>query len=253
MSSAQKTPYSYAINNFASNKIADNNQRQGQSWPCHVTAVNGQIVTCKFDLEVPEGVTLPPVTCPVATSVYIRLPVQVGDKGFLTSASTRLGIATGLGTGLSEMNLPTNMGGMVYVPIGNTNWSAVDPDAVVVNAPNGVVLRDTNSQCTYTQTPTGITIHVGGTTITVDGSTVNITTSSSVNMTVPNVNITGNLNVTGLISGTGGFNISGGSTTAQITGNVDIIGSIANNGKNIGDSHSHSGVQTGGGTTGPVT
>jgi hypothetical protein len=253
MSSAQKTPYAYAINNFASNKIAGNNQRQGQSWPCHVTAVQGQIVTCKFDLEVPEGITLPPVTCPVATSVYIRLPVQVGDKGFLISADTRLGIATGLGTGLSEMNLPTNMGALVYVPIGNTGWSAVDPNALNLNAPNGVVLRDTNNQCTYTQTPTGITIAVGGTTITVDGSTVNITTSSAVNMTVPNVNIDGNLNVTGLITGQGGFNISGGSTTAQVTGNVDIIGTLTNNGKNVGSTHTHTGVQSGGGTSGPPT
>lgn len=244
-SSAQKLPFASSINGFASTKIANNNQSVGQSWPCHVVAVQGQIVTVAFDVAAPAGITLPQVTCPVATSIYIRLPVQVGDKGYVTSASTRLGSATGLGTGLPEMELPTNMGAMVYCPIGNTGWSDVDPNALNLNAPNGVVLRDTNNQCTYTQTPTGITIQVGSTTITVDGSSVTINT--------PQTTINGNLTVNGLITGTQGFNISGGSTTAQITGNVDIIGSIANNGKNIGNTHSHSGVQTGGGTTGPVT
>lgn len=61
------------------------------------------------------------------------------------------------------------------------------------------------------------------------------------------------LTVTGLITGSGGFAISGGTGgTANIVGNVNITGQVTANGKNIGSTHAHSGVQTGGGVTGPV-
>lgn len=36
----------------------------------------------------------------------------------------------------------------------------------------------------------------------------------------------------------------------QVTGNFSVNGSMTNNGKNIGSTHTHSGVQTGGGNTG---
>ncbi|MHA3117243.1 baseplate assembly protein [Acinetobacter sp. ANC 4635] len=52
------------------------------------------------------------------------------------------------------------------------------------------------------------------------------------------------LQVTQQITGQGGVNVSGGSGMA-ITG-----GNITHNGKNIGATHAHSGVQTGGGNTG---
>lgn len=58
----------------------------------------------------------------------------------------------------------------------------------------------------------------------------------------------------GAITGQGGFNISGGTSgTANVTGNVNITGTLTNNGKDVGSTHTHSGVQTGPGTSGPPT
>jgi hypothetical protein len=39
--------------------------------------------------------------------------------------------------------------------------------------------------------------------------------------------------------------------TVTINGNVSITGTLTNNGKAVGSTHTHSGVQTGGGTSGP--
>ena len=70
---------------------------------------------------------------------------------------------------------------------------------------------------------------------------------SSVTIDAPNTTCTGNLSVAkSLTMGAGGG-------TATITGNVAISGgTLTHNGKNIGDNHQHTGVQTGGGNTGGV-
>lgn len=70
----------------------------------------------------------------------------------------------------------------------------------------------------------------------------------------PTNQYTGSQTTQGLITGQGGFVIGGGSgATATVTGNVNINGTVTNNGKNIGSTHTHGGVQTGGGTTGVVS
>jgi hypothetical protein len=39
--------------------------------------------------------------------------------------------------------------------------------------------------------------------------------------------------------------------TVDITGDVATVGTLTNNGVNVGSTHTHGGVQTGGGTSGP--
>lgn len=86
---------------------------------------------------------------------------------------------------------------------------------------------------------------------TVNTKTATVDASTSVTLDTPTTTCTGNLTVQGAISygagmtGTGGANVTGGMT---ITG-----GSLSHNGKNIGSTHTHTGVQTGPGTTGVPT
>ena len=64
----------------------------------------------------------------------------------------------------------------------------------------------------------------------------------------------GNLLVHGTITGDNGFSISGGTSgTMNVNGNIISTGTITNNGKAIGSTHTHGGVQTGSGTTGTPT
>ena len=241
MTAEQKTPFAVSISDYVQSKLEQNRQNFGWQLPCRVIAVNGAIVTVNFEIDTGGQYTFPPVTCPIAQSIYVRLPVQIGDLGMCISADARLGGVTGLGVigALSPFGLPFILGALVYVPLGATDWSAVDPDAVNINAPNGVVIRDTNNACTITLVPSGVTVVRGATQMVINDA---------------GVTITGNLLVHGTITGDNGFNISGGTSgTMNVTGNIISTGTITNNGKAIGSTHTHGGVQTGSGTTGTPT
>jgi len=139
MSSAQKTPFAVSMNNFAEQKISAYEQILGQVYPCSVIEVNevNAIVTVNFEVDNQGLFTLPQVTCPIIGSKYIRIPVQVGDTGICISASTKIGNITGLGSGLPTLTPASNLGALVFVPIGNANWQITDLNSIVLFSPNG--------------------------------------------------------------------------------------------------------------------
>ena len=152
-----------------------------------MVSVKGAIITVKFEITDPV-LTLPNVTVPLFGPEYIRYPIQPGDKGVVFSCDAYIGGMSGLGGGVASLTQPTNLSALVFFPIGNTQWVTVDPQAVVIYGPNGVVLRDAQSQVTFTLTPTAIVIK-------------------------GNVTIQGNLAVQGSLSATG--TIVGGQGTAD--------------------------------------
>lgn len=78
-------------------------------------------------------------------------------------------------------------------------------------------------------------------------NTAKIEADTSVTFDAPNTICTGNLAVAKSLT----MGAQGG--TASLTGNVSINGgTLTHNGKNIGDLHEHSGVQTGSGNSGGV-
>jgi len=241
MSLEQKIPFAVSLNNTIERKIANNNQSQGQMLPCSVTAVDGAIVTVNFEV-LSGALTLPPVTCPIAESEYVRLPVQVGDKGVCMAASTRLGGVSGLGQGVAPLSVPSNLGGLVFVPIGNKNWFSVNGQYLVMYGIDGVDISTQAQDVHITLNHSGVTINLNGGNLLVQNG---------------NTTMTGNLTVQGLITGQNGFAISGGTGgTMNVTGNINQTGNFANtgtltnNGKAVGSTHTHSGVQTGAGNTG---
>ncbi|RZG78351.1 phage baseplate assembly protein V [Acinetobacter sp. WCHAc060033] len=77
--------------------------------------------------------------------------------------------------------------------------------------------------------------------------TATIKADSSITLDAPKTICSGNLTVAKSLS----MGAGGGSVTLK--GNVELSGgTLTHNGKNIGDNHKHSGVQTGGGNTGGV-
>lgn len=142
---ALKKPFTVSMNAFTQQAIADNNQMLGQALPCHVVDVNGSIVTVAFDVTTKQ--TLPQVTCPVLESIYIRLPIQVGDKGITIPASVSLSQVAGLGASAPpSLSTPANLSALIFVPIGSSTWASINPNAVVITAPNSgpIILNATN-------------------------------------------------------------------------------------------------------------
>lgn len=209
MTISHKKQLSLSLPRALRGAVADGRQIDGQAWPCHVVSVGGAIVTIAFDMG--GDFTLPQVTVPIAESFYVRLPIQVGDTGYVTAASARLGGVTDLGAGVAPLALPSNLGGLVFIPLGRKSWETIDPNAVVINAPNGAKLRTINgasiviidqSQIKVTQGDVTVEITGGVVTVTADRVVVNAAESEfngdvsvSGNFTC-NQNITATLGVT---------------------------------------------------------
>jgi hypothetical protein len=248
MTASTKKPIQQSLPAALRGAINDGQQLQCQQWPCTVVSVDGAIVTVTF--EVSSEFTLPQVTCPIAESRYVRLPVQEGDQGFVTAASTRLGGVTGLGSGLAPLSTPANLGGLVFVPLGNKNWTTIDPDAVVIQAPNGSkILTDDGAseiivdtgQVKVTQGDVTVDITGGVVTITADHVIVNATDSTFNGQVDVNgsASITGTLFVEGAISSGSDISAIGSvnATSMNIIGAASV-GSLTIGGKPFG-SHDH--------------
>jgi hypothetical protein len=178
MSQAQKTPLSRTLSAFTQQKARDEIAKLGQALPGHVLAVSGAIVTVAFDVK---GMTIPQVTMPLFGPEYIRYPIEVGDKGVAFPASVYLGEVSGLGSG-SASRTQANLSTLVWFPIANKKWTAVNPLALTLYGPDGVVLRDTNSDTVATLTPaafsvsaqTSISLSAGGHTVVISAAGITI-------------------------------------------------------------------------------
>jgi hypothetical protein len=238
----QKIPFEASINNFAQRKINNAFQSAGQSWPCTVVNVKGSIVTVTFNIYDPNhpDVTIPPVTCPVFGPEYIRYPIQVGDQGVCFSATASLKQVSGLGTGVATFTNMGNLSALVFFPVGNSTWTPVDPDALVLYGPNGVVIRDTESKTTITLTPEGIEIVRGNTNISIDNSSVNITADL--------ITLNGAIELNGHISQTD----HGHGTTANFIGPINVTNDVTAEGKSLA-THEHTVNNVQGGTGSIIT
>ncbi|WP_080437029.1 hypothetical protein [Burkholderia ubonensis] len=179
-----KSPLNRSLPQAIQNKILDAIQLQGKALPAHVVSKSGAMITVAFDVH--STYTLPQVTIPLFGPEYIRYPLQSGDRGFVLPMDARTGYSSGQGGGIPDLSQPANLAALVFLPIGNTQWSSVDPNAVVVRGPNGVVLEDETNACTFVLTPTSVTciapnqikLQSGATTMTITPTGWSITGSN---------------------------------------------------------------------------
>ncbi|OKP31368.1 phage baseplate protein [Serratia fonticola] len=157
MSNGQKNFFMKSLAEHGQGAIDGNGNLDGKGWPCHVTAVNGSIVTVMFDI-LPGNYNLPEVTIPVFGPEYIRYPIQVGDEGVTIPLSVSIRNVTGLGVGLPDLSTPPSLTALFFMPVGNINWEAVDPDQVTIYGPNGVLLQTTGKDSSVNVEPGKITI-----------------------------------------------------------------------------------------------
>lgn len=187
MSNAQKTPLGRSLNQFTERKIVDALQVTGRALPCSVVSVAGSIITVQFEVSGPF--TLPHVEVPLFGPEYIRYPIKAGDMGVVFAADARLGGVSGLGGGVADLTQPSNLGSLVFFPIGNATWGSVDPNSVTIYGPNGVVLRDTGSATTMTLTPAGISV-IAATQFTVSCGACSLTMTSAGVFTISGSTVT---------------------------------------------------------------
>lgn len=175
---AQKTPFANTMQRWQNAQAEIGASLQGRFWPCSVAKVADNIVT--VNIEVQSTVfTFPPVECPVAESEWVRLPIQVGDKGYLVPGDVYLGGMSGLGGGTADLALRGNLTCSVFVPLSNSEWQMDDAGAVLINGPNGVILRDKGRAVVVTISPNGIVINTSGNPIDLNTGGGNVTVTGS--------------------------------------------------------------------------
>lgn len=157
-----KTPLADTLSRVAAQRAADALITLGQELPCHVTAIQGQLVTVAFDVD--WDYPLPDVTIPIATSVYDWLPIEVDTRGVTRAADVSIAAAAGQGTGTPKLSQkPANLSALVFAPIANATWSVPDPTQRVVQGAGGVLLQDTTGAVSINLSPSdGITLSFGG-------------------------------------------------------------------------------------------
>lgn len=228
MTAAQKTPLSRTLPAFTSARALDEISKLGLGVPGTVKAVSGAIVTINFEVT---GLTLPPVQMPLGSPEYIRLPIQPGDKGVAVPASFYLGGISGLGGGTADDTQRGNLSTLYWVPIGSKNFSAVDPNTLVLYGVAGAKIQDSVSPST--------TLSVTSAGVAINSTTGNTTTNANTSM-----------------SYTAGTTVSytAGTSITFTVGSHSIV--ISASGVTIDDrlflAHQHTLTQPGTGTGGPV-
>lgn len=228
-------------NQLAINRAAQEMQKQGRSLPCRVTKVSGQIVTVEFEVDTAPQ-TLPPISIPKDESPWIIESTQIGDKGVTMPADVYLGGISGLGGGTANFTRRGNLSALVFVPVGNTSTTPIDPNATQVQGPNGVITRTTTGTTSEIVTNTsGTTVTFGTNTVVVNETEIALNFGGATSLVV---------NASGITLTVGGQTFTWGGSEAVSTLPIVAPDVILPNG--AVNPHTHPGVQTGTGNTGAM-
>jgi GpV Apex motif len=174
---AQKTPLGLSLNRHARAKALDQIWKRGLSLPCQVVNVQGSIVQVSFQIQQNTGTetaTLQNVTIPVAISEYTRLPIQAGCKGVAMSADAYLGGMSGIGGGVASLTQQGNLTALVFQPISNNGWFAVNGQILTMYGPGGVTLMDQAKTTFINLIPGQIQLIASGHTLTVGAAGISM-------------------------------------------------------------------------------
>lgn len=182
-----------------------------------------------------------------ATNALAKLKVGGLDTDWLPWGVARAG-------GTRTASAPTvGEQRLVFSPYGDTAQAVIGPAIYQDNHPTPaatadqeVVVFPDGTRVEYDSAANKLQIDVAGTAqVVVNCKVATVNAETSVTLDTPNTFCTGNLTVAKSLT----MGEEGGSAT--MNGAVEIIGpSVTHNGKSIGDTHTHIGVQPGGGTTG---
>jgi hypothetical protein len=174
MSDVQKVPYSRTFSSFTQQKAFDEHIKRGSPIPGKVVSVDGAIVTINFLIQGPQGQNLgwPNIAMPLASSEYVRLPIQAGDLGVARPSSIYLGGVSGLGGGTADLTLRGNLSNLVWDPIGNNDWSSVNPAVLTLYGPAGAKLQDKADTASVLVGDGTITMVAGGHTVVISSAGV---------------------------------------------------------------------------------
>ncbi|MGC9216167.1 hypothetical protein [Acidithiobacillus sp.] len=148
----------------------------GKSLPCTIKSVTGQIVTVAFLYANTAPFTLPDLTVPVDSSAYDYVPYQPGDTGVVRPTDIYIGNISGLGSPTPTNTKAPNLSALVFTPVGKKSFAAANPNARIIQGPDGGIMQTTQG------TPSSVVTNQSGTTITF-GNSVLVVEDGQISMT----------------------------------------------------------------------
>lgn len=164
------------INALAIRRASELIGNLGYALPCSVTAVSGQMVTVKWEMDTSPW-TLPTVTIPCAgQSPWNYRPTQIGDTGIAVPASVLLGQIVGTTNTAATFKPPGNLSALVFVPVGTKAFTPPDANAYLIQGKNGFIGQTTSgTTCSVVANGNGITLTFGSNTLTLDSNGFTVT------------------------------------------------------------------------------
>lgn len=187
-----------SLNQVAMRAAQEAIERLGKCLPCSIVSCTGQIVTVAFSPESTAPALLPNLTVPVDSGAYDYVPYQVGDTGVVRPTDLYIGNISGLGNAQAT-NIPAaNLSALVFTPVGKKSFTASNPNARIMQAPDGWISQTTEgTECSIVGNQQGITLTYGSTVITMDASSIVMTAGGE----TVTLNSSG-LNIGGILFGT---------------------------------------------------
>lgn len=159
--------YQSNVRKIAQRMVLELAQERGTGLPCQIQAVAGQIVTVNFSVVDTTPYIIPALQVPAFGAPWIYIPYQVGDTGVVLPLDAHVDYIAGLSTTLPTMNpRPSNLGSLIYVPVGKKSFVPVSANSVQLQGPSGFVVQMENQSVSIVGNSTGVTITVGGKTWT---------------------------------------------------------------------------------------
>lgn len=240
---AQKIPFAASLSEYTRRRVQSEIESTGRALPASVVSQQAGrgVVTVKFEMT-NTGLTLPNVTIPVFGPEWIRYPLIAGTKGVVVPFDASIGNMSGLGAKTSNLSRSANLSNLVFFPIGNSSFD--DPgeaNRLVLYGPDGAVLRSANKDYMVRVTETYAEL-------------ANKDETFYVRVDATGAHVKGNLFVDGSINLNGTIqSFTGGAYGGNISTTGTIEGGTVKQGLIVLGTHKHTGVQTGGGTSGGPT
>ncbi len=140
MNNTQKIPFQVSLGATAKSGAESAISLLSRSLPASVVKVMNSRVVVKF--EVLSDYNLPEIEVPVVGSEYVRIPIQKGDKGILIPCDTSVSEISGEADGAPSLDSPPNLSALMFLPLGNKKWKAVNERELTLTGLDDVLLRD---------------------------------------------------------------------------------------------------------------
>lgn len=195
-----------------------------------------------------------PVQFPGGGGVTLTFPLAAGDEVLVVFASRCIDSWWQLGgiQGQAELRMHDLSDGFVIPAVrSQPRKFSVSTGAAQLRTDDGSAVIELNpgTKAVNVTTSGAVTASAGGNITATAGGTASVTASTEIDLTAPVIKLNGNVIAAGTFSQTGGGSstMSGSlSVTGSLTASVDVVGG----GKSL-KTHTHSGVTSGSGSSGP--